>query len=214
MTGFLRARATPSPAAPRPHAGPRPAVLRHLLIVLALAALAGPLLGADAPAGAWADEGAVGWQVRGFGTTPTEAEQSALERAEEQVSAYLLEHHGPLGWTPTAAFLRQAGMVRVVGGPSEVILERSGKVFEVRLEVHLLPVHLEEILQMARRSRVQERHQLTALLLAAVLIGLAVLSIYLRLEEASRGYYTGLLRLAALAVVGVTLAGLWWVVRT
>jgi hypothetical protein len=54
-----------------------------------------------------------------------------------------------------------------------------------------------------------DRQLLLARLLAAAVAVLLVITGYLRLEHATRGYYTTLLRLAAVGIVAVVSAGLW-----
>ena len=61
----------------------------------------------------------------------------------------------------------------------------------------------EEMQQVAREHRMKERQGLVARVLAGLVALLLVAGGYLRLEEATRGYYTTLLRGAALVVLAL-----------
>jgi hypothetical protein len=75
-----------------------------------------------------------------------------------------------------------------------------------QVRVEITGRYLQEVQKLAREERMQQRH----LLLARVLVGLVALLMvvagYLRLEDATRGYYTTLLRVAAVGIL--VLAGL------
>ena len=61
----------------------------------------------------------------------------------------------------------------------------------------------------AQQDRVLDRHLLLARVLGGAVAVLLVLAGYLRLEDATRGYYTRLLRLAAIALVALAGVGVW-----
>jgi hypothetical protein len=63
--------------------------------------------------------------------------------------------------------------------------------------------------RVAREHRVLERHKLLGRVLAGLVIALVVIAGYLRLEEATRGYYTQMLRLAAVTLVSLAAFALW-----
>jgi hypothetical protein len=62
----------------------------------------------------------------------------------------------------------------------------------------------------ARQDVRQHRQVMLFRVLAGLVALLLVLGGYLRLEEATRGYYTGLLRLTAAVLLLFVAAGLWY----
>jgi hypothetical protein len=66
--------------------------------------------------------------------------------------------------------------------------------------------------RLARQGRMESRHLILARILGGLVAMLLVLGGYLRLEEATRGYYTSLLRLSAVGVLTAVGAGLWLLV--
>ena len=183
---------------------------KNALIVLAV--LAGVL---NLRAKLWAQEQpqsveSVRWEVSGLGPTPLLAERDALERACEQVREYLSAAHPHLTWQPDPTFLRNSGMARLQGSPVEKTTETLGKLQQVKLQVTLLPEHLDEMEQYSRFARIQDRHRWLGLVLAGMAAALVVLKVYLWLEEATRGYSTTLLRSLALILLGAVLAVMLW----
>jgi hypothetical protein len=61
-----------------------------------------------------------------------------------------------------------------------------------------------------RQVRSKERMSLLVRVLIGLVAALAALAGYMRLDEATKGYYTRWLRLAALGFVAVVGTGLWW----
>jgi hypothetical protein len=146
----------------------------------------------------------------GYGTTARDAEQHALEQARDW-----LAEKGDLDWTPPPDYLRQKGMVRF-SEPTEEDLKRTQNLPITRraaeeagmkvIKMGLLTVtagQKEEMQQVAREHRMKERQGLVARVLAGLVALLLVAGGYLRLEEATRGYYTTLLRGAALVVLAL-----------
>jgi hypothetical protein len=62
---------------------------------------------------------------------------------------------------------------------------------------------------MERKEVSKERQTLLAKLLAGLLAGLVAVAGYLRLDEATKGYYTTWLRVASVALVATVGAGAW-----
>jgi hypothetical protein len=146
--------------------------------------------------------------VVGYGRTGRAAREVALVKAQARVEEELRQLSGPAGWRLTPAqldpeHLTRLGVVREVGHNEE------GERIKVSMRVELTPQYLSEVRQAARQEVVLGRLLLLARGLAGLVILLVVVAGYLRLEEATRGYYTGLLRLTAAAVVLLAGVGLW-----
>lgn len=140
----------------------------------------------------------------GLGETVQDAQHHALEQARTWMASEV-----PLGWAPDADHaveLLQREMV-TFDEPREVELPRSGLMKVVTAHLTITKRQAEEILQRVRQERSAERSKVLARVLAGLVGLLLVAGGYLRLEEATRGYYTMGLRAVALglllAVLGV-----------
>jgi hypothetical protein len=139
----------------------------------------------------------------GYGVDVPLAEQDALEKAR----AWLAEKSG-FEWTPPLDYLRRKGLVRF-SEPTEKELQLAGPMKVVKLDLEITAAQAEEIQQVARQQRMTQRHLVGARVLAGLVALLLVAGGYLHLEEKTRGYCTGLLRAAAVAVLALVGAGLW-----
>jgi hypothetical protein len=139
-------------------------------------------------------------KIEGYGPTQKDAEADALKRACEGLAENL-------GWAPTPEFLREKNMIHF-GQPTEKDLEKSGHVYVVPMQLEVTSEQARDIQKQARQERMKSRQWVSLLGLGGMVCLLAVVGAYLRLEEATKGYYTRLLRLAAVAVVLLVIAGL------
>jgi hypothetical protein len=151
--------------------------------------------------------------VDGYGRDADAARERAFENARDKVRKLLTKRFGAAGWKPSDAQVSQEMLlrhqvVRLLGQP-EVEVGGGERPVKARVEVQLTGSYLQEILRQVREFRVHERHVLFAHILAGLVVLLAVVGGYLRLEEATRGYYTQLLRATALLLIAATALGLW-----
>jgi hypothetical protein len=151
--------------------------------------------------------------VIGYGATANAARARALEQAQEKIVELLALRYGETGWRPSGDLLDpetlvQFNAIEEEGKVVEVILDRD-KYLEARYKVQLTPAYLNKVEQQAKQDRVVDRHLLLARVLGGVVAVLLVVVAYLRLEEATHGYYTKMLRLAAFIVLALAGAGLW-----
>jgi hypothetical protein len=198
--------------------------MKNIRDALVLLALASGLLALWSPA--WGQVSTptpekAGIDVEGVGVTVSDAKDDAGERACEQFRDYLAGKYPKLLWLPDPAYLWRKGLVELKGEPVQKELRsRDGDpvtVHQVTLRLHLGGEDVKELdalnrpLQAKERDlRARERHRLAALVLTGIAAGLVVLKLYLWLEEATRGYWAGLLRLAALVLLGLVIAVLIW----
>jgi hypothetical protein len=141
-------------------------------------------------------------EFKGYGLTPKDAEQDALKSACEELSK-----PSNLGWAPEPEFLREKGMVRF-GQPTEENFEKSGPMQVVTMHLEVTAEQARAIQKQAREERMKSRQWVSLLGLGGMVCLLAVAGAYLRLEEATKGYYTRLLRLAAVGIVLIVIVGL------
>jgi len=147
------------------------------------------------------------WIEDGYGASEADARDVALKKAEDSVEEHLKRLYGSKGWKVSADYLRQMQVVRFEK-PEEVELTPGQRVVKVRAVVELTPSYLEAMQGVVRQQRVEQRHLVLARVLAGLVVLLLVGAGYLRLEEATRGYYTTVLRVAALGLVAVIGLGL------
>ncbi len=145
------------------------------------------------------------WSISGrWRTTREEAYQSALQMAGDQLSDYLHGQNPPTAWPVSADNETFRELVRkLVKNDQDHIdnFKEAGDMHQVSLELRLTPAARAEIYQQDRAFRAMDRMTWLARLLAAIVAVLAVTAGYLRMEDLTKGYYTGWLRLAAASAI-------------
>jgi hypothetical protein len=146
------------------------------------------------------------WTVDGWGETPADARQMALERARRELLASF-DH--ALEWKPNLQYIDK-NLVK-----DSTSLEDSEEPLKdwhgIRLAVEISRYELDAMLQNDRQLRSESRMLLLGKFLAGIVAFLGAVAGYLRLEEMTKGYYTAWLRLAAVGFVSAVGAGIWWV---
>jgi hypothetical protein len=175
---------------------------------------------AAAPGGAGAARGQYPtWEVKRYGETADDARDLALAAACDEVASYFRRDVPAIGdWTPSQDSLQKKNVISLMDVPQLKQIEKpqpdrpeGREAFEARVKVEITPKSLEELSKEAREGRMQDRQSLLARLLAGAVALLLVTTGYLRLEDATRGYYTTLLRLTALGAVAAVGVVLWLV---
>jgi hypothetical protein len=184
----------------------RPTTWLSLVATCLLGAAARAEPSAPQPAG----KGNVDWSytAAGYGENWDDAWSEALKEAQGKAADRLRQQIQGLGWTPSADDLQRWGAVQEVSRNANT--PRQG-LFEVKLKVTLTKEMKREVWRRDLQQCVQERQLLAAKVLAALVALLAVGAGYFRLEEMTRGYFTGVLRLLLLAGAGAIGVGLWLV---
>ena len=148
------------------------------------------------------------WTITAWGKTPQDGNEVALETAREEVREYLTRQDPGVQWTPSRDWVDK-NLVKTrhqeVKNHEEPLL---GEGYDVTLKVEVGPKQYREILEKDREQRVQQRELLLARVLAGVVALLVAAVAYLRLDEATKGYYSLWLRLGALGLVGGVAAAL------
>ena len=154
------------------------------------------------------------WDVLGSGETVDEAWQNALENSYHKVDGYLHERFPGLRWPLSTEFIGERLVKRKNTEEPQDIGESLPALKRVSLHVEITPDDQALILQKDRQFRVEHRMIWLGGILAAVLVLLATCATYVRLDEASKGYYTGWLRLAATSLIATATLGLWYFTST
>ena len=152
--------------------------------------------------------------VEGYGRTAELARERALERAQERLRELMKDHLGYTGWEPSSelfepTYLAQYNVLEWLGPAKVVPAIDQEPTFQARYQLTLTPEYLVQIRKELRLEQVAHRHQLLARILASLVAVFLVTAGYLRLEEMTRGFATGMLRLAAILLLGITAVILW-----
>jgi hypothetical protein len=149
--------------------------------------------------------------VEGWGEDEQQAREDALKKAIPKVEKYLRSLVPPLEWAPSPAFIRDhfiKAPQRLEDRGVQDVVGNSMKCWGWK--VGLSARDWQQILQLDRELRVQQRMAFLARILAGLLALLAVIAGYIRLDEWTKGYYRGWLRAAAASLLVIVGTGLWW----
>jgi hypothetical protein len=179
------------------------------LRLAALCLLAGSLSASPSPLGAQPAPGGpkkplIHEEFTGYGTTEFLAKKSALESA-----CAWLEKQSGLGWAPDTDYLVNHKMVHFGEAKDKHFddpMLKDMKVVTMQLEISA--EQSRDIHKQAQQQRMKERQKLSLLVLLGVVGLVGVVGGYLRLDEATKGYLTRRLRIAAIAILLVIVAGL------
>jgi hypothetical protein len=149
-------------------------------------------------------------QVWGYAETDPETREEALNKARDKVADWLLRKY-PRTWSDaprTEKDLANNKFVKLLGEPEAEQFPLAGNMKRVQLRVEIRPEQRADLLGKVRDEFKEQRQYLTGKVLIGLVALFAVVAGYLRLEEAMRGYYTRMLRLAAGGLVLFVVAGL------
>jgi len=177
------------------------------------------------------------WIVKGdWMDTDDLALQDALDKAQVKLTEYLRARTPPMEWTPDRTYSQQKLWSDLAADDTDlgwkdareatlngrkVALETKqfkelGDMRRVAVRIVVTPSSRKEFdaqeqaYQLkVRQDRATARQGVLARVLAGLVALLVVGACYLRLEDATKGYYTTLLRLAAVAFVALVGAGIW-----
>ncbi len=158
------------------------------------------------------------WETNKFGKTEEAAKGLATNDARDWLDNYLAEQHPPFKWRPDVDYLQKNHMLTFSEAKTiEVGDEDEREKFqEVTLTVEVTNKIYSDMLEQDRKLRdderkavAKDRQTLLGKLLAGLLAGLVAVAGYLRLDEATKGYYTTWLRVASVALVATIGAGVW-----
>jgi len=148
--------------------------------------------------------------VEGHGETKAGAEQEALEQAREWVIGLLRERRPDIERLPDAASLRNPNLSAFIDHDPKYPSDTLGPHHRVTLRVEVGEADLQKMLQQDQQERVHRRQLWTGKGLLVVVALLAALALFFRLEEATRGYYSGPLKAGLVLALGGVAAGTWF----
>jgi len=151
-------------------------------------------------------------RVDGFGETLANAKETALENAQQEVEKQLAKRYARSGWQPPIERLRREYLLErhVIRLEEQKEQDHNGRPqYCVVYRIDVTPAYLHELDGVAREQRMLARHLIVARALAGLVVLLLTVYGYLRLEEATRGYYTRMLRMVAVGLMMLVGVGLW-----
>jgi hypothetical protein len=153
----------------------------------------------------------------GYGIKEEDATEDAIKDACHKVQEFLANKYGER-FAPTEEELKSK---QIVGTPEFETADKltltqdaaKKPVIKAIVPVKLTAEQVKEFREEARKIRVGGRMKSTGLVLAGLIALLLVGGGYLRLEEATKGYYTTLLRVGAVTVLGILILSLLTLTR-
>jgi hypothetical protein len=138
------------------------------------------------------------WNVVKFGKTTEDAEQLAIEEAYQDLCAYVDRELPNPKWTPSYDYFRRHLMTSKQA--EEALLpDDKGNVKVVAQQVSVTA----ELSPQSQKDLLHRGRMLLMLkILGAAVTGLIAVAGYIRIDELTKGYYTGWLRLAAVVGLG------------
>lgn len=134
------------------------------------------------------------------------ARRDALQRAQQAVAAFLREQDPPIHWTPSLEFIEQ--LVTSVHHEQQDLRDDPSFgciMYRERLAVRLTEADLYRIILLERDHRSEQRMLLLARIVAVIVVLTGTVSLYIQLDDWTRGFMTVWLRTIAviLAAAGV-----------
>ncbi len=148
------------------------------------------------------------FQAEGVGATSEEAKQDALSQVRNEVLEYLRSQGLALQWPPPESYF---WTLKKDFDDHPRDMPQLGQVREVRLRVEVNEDNVRDILRQDRGIRAEHRMLTLGKILGSLVALCIAVAGYFRLEEATKGYYTGWLRLGAVGFVSAVGFGLWLV---
>jgi hypothetical protein len=138
------------------------------------------------------------WNVVKFGKTTEDAEQLAIEEAYQDLCAYVDRELPNPKWTPSYDYFRRH-LMKSKQAEEALLPDDKGNVKVVAQQVSVTA----ELSPQSQKDLLHRGRMLLMLkILGAVIINLIAIAGYIRIDELTKGYYTGWLRLAAVAGLG------------
>jgi hypothetical protein len=149
------------------------------------------------------------WKIEGKGLTDEEAKEDAYRSARDRLAAFMVDQGSPTGWYPRVQDIDKL-KPELKKGSEDIDVSGVGKVKQVTLVLSMKPAQFRQFQHDASQLLATKRMQGLGKGMGLFLGLLTALAGYFRLEEATKGYYTAWLRMAALGFVAAVAAGVWF----
>jgi hypothetical protein len=150
-------------------------------------------------------------RILGRGLDRDDARKQALPKASKLLDEFLETRSPSVESRPSATFI-QNHLLRGENRENDEDQRVSGKNVQCwSWSVVMDAQSWSYLLARDREVRQGERMSMLARILAGLVAALAVIALYIRAEEWTKGYYTGWLRAAAGAALALVASILWWI---
>jgi hypothetical protein len=136
--------------------------------------------------------------------TPQQSMDEAVALITVELADYLHNQQPPIEWTPPPGFVESLVKDSVKLKEKELADAPGTKKYRYDGAIEIKPKLRAEIVRHDREFRSQQRMVWLALGVAGIVALLGVVAVYIRMDEMTKGYYTGWLRVAAVGFLGVT----------
>lgn len=149
-------------------------------------------------------------RVSSFGETRDDALHAAVQKCMPELLSHLRHREPSFDAVPSPAFVLKHFVAKTSFeegdfGDSEGVLH-----VQANIEVAVTPRALDALARYERHCYAEQRLAWLARLMSVVVLVLASVAAYVRVDEWSQGYYTGWLRLAAAGFLVASGLGLWF----
>jgi hypothetical protein len=150
--------------------------------------------------------------VEASGLSDKEARQNALVEACAKLREFLHEQHPPVDWMPmpedVQKYLPQDWQEEKPLEKDDPVLGPF-KVYRMSLTVQVGAHERDKIVELDQHHRMEQRMLWLGKIFAGVVVLLIAVAGYIRLDEWSKGYYSGWLRLVAAGLIVAAGVGVW-----
>lgn len=154
-------------------------------------------------------EKTVSWSQVGRGVTRAEAREKAVQQLTLEVQDHVRARLPGLEWTPSVDYVDRHLVSRTENLKDMDVPDKNGAhlgtVRQVEITVSVKPEDYQKFVRQDRELRAHERMFTLGKLLGVLFLAFALFGAYVRLDEYSKGYYSILLGMAALAIAGAGL---------
>lgn len=149
-------------------------------------------------------------RIDAYGENVKAAEQDGLSKAMLKLMQYLRDQRPPILWQPSPEYVREHLLHQA--GEAMHKSNRGVHFVELPYRVEVTAKHLAEMQEFDRKLRSLERMGWLAKLLGGTLAIQLGLAAYVYLDERTKGYYNGWLRLGFGGLVAVVGTSVFWLV--
>jgi hypothetical protein len=139
------------------------------------------------------------WTCTGYGVTDKDAEQVALDEGYLKVIGYVKDQLPPPHWLPSNDYVRTR--LKKSSRTEETQLPDLKSAQKATVQIELTAEDQRDILRRGRMLLLMK-------ILGSAILLLGSVAVFIRLDEASKGYYTGWLSVAILGIVVLAIVSL------
>jgi hypothetical protein len=149
------------------------------------------------------DENNADWKEN-WKASPQQSMDEAIALITVELGDYLRNQQPPIEWTPPPWFVENLVKRSVTLNDKPLAGVPGAKKYRYEGTIQINAAVRADILRHDREFRSQQRMLWLALVVAGIVALVSVVAVYVRMDEMTKGYYTGWLRVAAVGFLGGT----------